>query len=198
MQWAFVMLGVVLIAVAVAEAVAIRRLRGEIAQARASEMSAHAAREETQIKLAQERSARQGLSFDVARLRGNAQSDRGVATLTLSPITKHGAAPPEPSVNPIPDSESIQLRLLLPAARAAAAPANYSVNVRSWSGGETVWTRSGLRASTVDGQAMVTAFVTGDVFAAGAYELALTATTPEGTRAETASYEIAVGARRAR
>jgi hypothetical protein len=191
MQWGFVMLGVVLIGVAAAEAVALRRLRGDIAQARASEMSAQAAREETQIKLTQERAARQALSFDVERLRGGDRAGRSTPTLTLAPVAKRGAAPPEPTVDVIPDGESIQLRLLLPAAAAAAA-ARYSVNVRSWSGGETVWSRNGLRASTVDAHRMVTAFVTGDVFAPGAYEVALTAPAADATRTEIASYEVAV------
>jgi hypothetical protein len=197
MQWGFVMLGVVLVGVAAAEAVALRRLRADIAQARASEISAHTAREETQIKLTQERAARQALSFDVDRLRSGAREGPSAPTLTLSPVTKHGAAPPEPTVDAIPDAESIQLRLLLPAGSAAAA-ARYSVSVRSWSGGETVWARNGLRASTVDGPPMVTAFVTGDMFAPGAYEVALTAMTGDGTRAETASYEVAVRDRRDR
>jgi hypothetical protein len=197
MQWGFVVLGLVLVGVAAAEAMALRRLRGEIAQARASEMSAQTAREETQIKLTQERAARQALSFDVERLRGGAREGPGVPMLTLSPVTKHGAGPPEPTVDAIPDAESIQLRLLLPAASTAAAT-RYSVSVRSWSGGETVWSRNGLRASTVDAHPMVTAFVTGDVFAPGAYEVALTATTADGMRAETASYEVAIRNRRDR
>jgi protein involved in polysaccharide export with SLBB domain len=45
---------------------------------------------------------------------------------------------------------------------------------------------------------MVTAFVTGDVFAPGAYEVALTATTADGMRTETASYEVAIRNRRDR
>ena len=39
---------------------------------------------------------------------------------------------------------------------------------------------------------MVTAFVTGDVFAPGAYEVALTTVSPDKKVADVAAYEIAV------
>jgi protein involved in polysaccharide export with SLBB domain len=78
---------------------------------------------------------------------------------------------------------------VLPAGKPAPA-ARYGISVRTWSGGDTVWQRSGLAESIVDGKRMVTAFVTGDVFAPGAYELSLTAGPPA---AEVASYEVGVG-----
>ena len=190
MQWVFVGVGAVLVAVALAEAAALRRVRAEVAGVRAAQLSARIERDEARTTLTHERSAREALSLEVARLRGNGGTGAAVPTLTLSPLTRRGPAPPEATVERPADGQAIQLRLLLPQRRAASAT-TYTIAVRTWSGGETVWTRSGLRASTVDGQALVAAFVTGDVFASGAYELALSTITRDGNT-EIASYEIAV------
>ena len=56
-----------------------------------------------------------------------------------------------------------------------------------------MWSRSDLRSSTIDRKTAVTARLTGDVFAPGAYEIRLTNTPQEGPPADVAFYEIAVG-----
>jgi hypothetical protein len=192
LQWLFVILGAVLVVVAVMEAVGLRRLRNEIAVVRASELNARREREQIERREAHERSGREALSLEIARLRGAARPGASPPTLTLSPLTARGATPPAPSVDKIPESQSVQLRLLLPAGRAAQV-ANYAIVVRSWSGGDTIWSRGGLRASRVDERPMVTAFITGDVFQPGAYEVALTSMSPDGKGIDVAAYEVAVG-----
>lgn len=192
LQWLFVILGGVLVVVAMMEAVGLRRLRNEIAVVRASDLNARIEREQIERREAHERSGREALSLEIARLRGAARPGASPPTLTLSPLTARGATPPAPSVEEIPESQSVQLRLLLPAGRAAMA-ANYAIVVRSWSGGDTIWSRGGLRASTVDERRMVTAFITGDVFEPGAYEVALTTISPDGKSIDVAAYEVAVG-----
>jgi hypothetical protein len=191
LQWLFVALGAVLVIVAMIEAVGLRRLRHEVATLRASDLSGRVEREELQAKAVREQSAREALSLEVARLRGGSRAGVSGPTLTLSPLLKRGPSPPEPTVEPPRESQSIQLRLLLPRGQAASAT-TYVVAVRSWSGGETIWSRGGVRASTVEGRPMVTAFITGDVFASGVYEVTLAKRAPDGKESDVAAYEVAV------
>ena len=191
LQWLFVAMAVVLVGLAAAEAVGLRRLRGQVESLRASDLNGRIEREQLQARMAREQSAREAFSLEVARLRGGPHAGASQPTLTLSPLTRRGATPPDPTVERPAGNQAIQLRLLLPP-ESAPRPSNYSVAVRAWSGGETIWSRSGLAASTVEGRAMVTAFLTGDVFAPGAYEVALTAVSSDKKIADVAAYEIAV------
>ena len=197
-QWLFVALAVVLIAVAAAEAIGLRRARAEIESLRATRLDARVQQEELQNRLAHEQATREALTLELARVRGSTGSAPGDGrggptatqpTLTLTPLTTRGAEPPEPTVTQPPTAQSIQLRLVLPRGR-ASSPARYNISVRTWSGGETVWQRSGLAGAIIEGQAMVTTFVTGDVFSAGAYEVLLTSIAEKPV--EVASYEVAV------
>ena len=191
LQWLFVALGVLLVVVAVIEAVGLRRLRSEIAALRASDSSGRIERQALQARGAREQSAREALSREVARLRGGTHAGVSGPTLTLSPLLERGPTPPEPTVDAPPEGQPIQLRLRLPRGDTASA-VTYLVVVRTWSGGEAIWSRAGLRASTVEGRPMVTAFTTGDVFAPGAYEVTLTKRSSDGKESEVAAYEVAV------
>jgi hypothetical protein len=191
LQWLFVATAVVLVGLAALEAVGLRRLRGQVESLRASDLNGRIEREQLQARMAREQSAREAFSLEVARLRGGPHAGASQPTLTLSPLTRRGATPPDPTVERPADNQAIELRLLLPPGPASRA-SNYRVAVRAWSGGETIWSRSGLAASTVERQTMVTAFVTGDVFAPGAYEVALTAVSSDKKVADVAAYEIAV------
>jgi len=191
LQWLFVVLAVVLVGLVAAEAVGLRRLRGQVEGLRASDLNARIEREQLQTRIAREQSAREAFSLEAARLRGGSHTGASQPTMTFSPLTRRGATPPDPTVEKPAENQAIQLRLILPPGPASRA-SNYSVTVRAWSGGETIWSRSGLPVSTVDGRAMVTAFITGDVFAPGAYEIALTAVSSDKKIADVASYEIAV------
>ena len=191
LQWLFVALAVVLVGLVAAETVGLRRLRGQVESLRASDLNARIEREQLQARIAREQSAREAFSLEAARLRGGSHAGASQPTLTLSPLTRRGATPPDPTVERPAENQAIQLRLILPPGSASRA-SNYSVTVRAWSGGETIWSRGGLAASTVERQTMVTAFVTGDVFAPGAYEIALTTLSSDKKVADVAAYEIAV------
>lgn len=191
LQWLFVALGVALVVVAAGEAVGLRRARGQMAALRAADLNARIERQQLQARAAREGSAREALSLEVGRLRANGP---GVSqpTLTLSPLLKRGATPPEATVERPAENQVIQLRLVLPPRRPPHAVV-YTVVVRTWSGGDNIWSRSGLSLSTVDNRPMVSAFITGDVFAPGAYEIALSGTSAGNKTEDIAAYEIAVG-----
>ena len=192
LQWLFVALGVVLVVIAAGEAVGLRRARSQMHALRAADLNARVEREQLQSRAAREQSARESLTLEVGRLRaGRPGASEPAPTLTLSPLQKRGATPPDATVERPAETQAIQLRLVLPPGRPPHA-SSYAVVVRTWSGGDTIWSRSGLSVSTVDNRAMVTAFITGDVFAPGAYEIALIGTSTGNKTEDIAAYEIAV------
>lgn len=160
---------------------------------RAADLNARLERQRLELRLSQEQSARESFALEAARSHATAGPE---PTLTLTQGRLRSGAPPAPSVSAPAASQTILLRLVLPVAKADAAR-RYAAVLRGWSGGEVLWSRGDLRASTIDGQAMVTARITGDVFLPGSYEVALSEVTTGGT-VETASYEVAVGAPAAR
>jgi hypothetical protein len=189
LQWLFVAFALVLIAVAATEAVAVRRARWERTSLRAAELNQRVELDQLRAQAARERAARESFALELARerRRGAAPSQ---PTLTLSPLSKRGAHPPEPTVGKPADDQSIQLRLLLPRENEAAA-GRYTIVIRTWSGGDLVWSRGGLQSTTIDKTRMVACFITGDVFAPGAYEIALTrASADKG--GDVAAYEVAI------
>jgi hypothetical protein len=160
--------------------------------ARAAELEARLDRQQAEIQLAHERSAREALALEAARLRGTAAlADAPPPTLTLTPLERRGAAPPPPSVDAPSRQQVVELRLVLPRA-VPAGLREFAVAVRTWSGGQTVWARAGLAATTLDGHAAVTTLITGDALAPGAYELLLTATSAAGQPSEVATYEVSI------
>ena len=188
-QWFFVITAIVLIAVAVLEAAALRRARGEIASVRTSELNARLELSTLQSTSARERSAREALSLEVARLRRGGREGSAVPTLTLSPLTRRGSNPPDSTVDAPGKDAMIELRLVLPVRAVRAG--SYTIAVRAWTGGETIWSRGGLRATSIEGRATVSALITGDVFAPGAYEVVLTTTSTDGKASDVAAYEVA-------
>lgn len=188
-QWLFIMLGVALIAVAAGEATALLRTRAEIRSLRAESVNDRIAREQLDARAAREQSARESLSLELARQRGAA----GAATqptLTLTPLRTRGPQPPDATVARPAENQAIELRLVLPAGTEPPA-ARYTIVVRTWTGGDTVWSRGGVMMSTVDNKRMVTTFITGDVFAPGAYEIGLTRKAGEMT-GDVAAYEVGI------
>jgi len=190
-QWLFVALGAVLIAVAAGEAVALRRARVQINDLRAADLNNRIREEQLLAQITREQAARESLTLQLARQTGTA-APVVQPTLTLSPLTRRGAQPPDPTVVKPADNQLIQLRLLLPAT-ARSDVQRYTIVVRLWSGGDAVWSRGGLAMSTVDNKRMVTAFISGDVLAPGAYEIALTGAVGDKT-VDVAAYEVGVRA----
>jgi hypothetical protein len=189
LQWLFIVFGVVLIAVAATEAVALRRARSELTSLRTADLNERVELDRVHAEAARERAAREAFALQLAReRRGSAAPAQ--PTLTLSPLVKRGAQPPDPTVGKPADEESIQLRLLLPRAKEPAG-ARYTIVIRRWSGGDTVWSRSGLAFTTIDNTPMVASFITGDVFVPGPYEIALTRGSGEKA-VDVAAYEVAI------
>jgi hypothetical protein len=193
-QWLFVALGAALVVVAGAEGLALVRARNVTNTLRAADLSARVDRRQLEARAAREQAAREALSLELGRVRnGTSGTAAHEPTLTLPAITVRAATPPEPTVKAPAQTETIQLRLLLPADR-APADKRYAIAFRGWSGGTVLWSRGGLAASVVDKHAMVTARLTGDVLEPGAYEIVLTDVTT-GTPAEVAFYHVSVGPR---
>lgn len=190
LQWLFIALGVVLIVVAAAEGAALLRARTEIATMRAADLNTRIELDKLTAQSARDQAAREALTLELARQRGTG-TPVTQPTLTLSPLIKRGAQPPDPTVAKPADHQSIRLRLLLPG-RTESQDARYTVAIRTWSAGDIVWSRSGLSATTVDNKRMVTAFITGDVFSPGAYEILLTRLVVGGSPTDVASYEVAI------
>jgi hypothetical protein len=194
-QWLFVASGMILIAVAAGEAVALRRARAEIESLRAADLNSRVEADRLRDQVTREQAARESFSLELARQRG-AAAPATQPTLTLSPLTTRGAQPPDPTVVKPADSQLIQLRLILPSSAKSGA-GRYRIAIRTWSGGDAVWSRSGLAMSTIENRRMVTAFISGDVLAPGAYEVILT--TDAGDKSsDVAVYELAVRAPDAR
>jgi hypothetical protein len=190
-QWLFVGLGVVLMGVAGGAAWMARQARAAGDAARAAEQIGRLERQQLDAQLARERATREALALELARTRaGGAGPALLVPTLTLTPLEKRGPAPPEPTVSVQHATQIIELRLILPAP--AASFSRFDVTLRDWSSGGLVWTRGGLRATPIDRRPAIAAFVTGDVFRAGAYELLVAGVGADGRRQDVASYEVAV------
>lgn len=188
-QWLFVSVGVVLIAVAASEAVVLRRARAQIESLRAADLNARIEEDKLRGQIAREQAARESLTLQLARERGTG-APVVVPTLTLSPLVRRAAQPPDPTVVQPADNQLIQLRLLLPSS-ATADGARYRIAIRMWTGGDAVWSRGGLTTTAVENKRMVTAFISGDVLTPGAYEIALT--TDAGVKSmDVAAYEAGV------
>ena len=193
LQYSFVGLAVVLIAVGAWGALSVKRAAREIERLHAAELSARVEREQLEARAARERSARESLALQLGRSsRGAGLQNADLPTLTLTPVTRRGPAPPPATVAPPASAQVIALRLVLP--RGANARGNsYQITIRNWSDGLTVWSRGGLSATEADGRRVVQAQVTGDVFTAGSYEALLTIAATDGSRQDVASYEVTVG-----
>ena len=190
-QWLFLALAVILMAIVGIEGIALRRARQQIDALRAADLNARIERQQIELRALQERSARESMAIQMERLRASGASAGPPPTLTLPPLQTRGATPPEASIDAPPASETVELRLLLPRVVPAGAR-RFAIALRDWSSGATIWSRGGLERSMADGKTAVIARVTGDVLAAGTYEVLLTATGADNQPIEVASYEMAV------
>ena len=193
-QWTFVAIAFALLVVIMLSGVALTRMRAAMDAARADAMQARVDREQIEAAFQRERSARESLALQLGRERtGAAAGAAGPPTLTLSPVRAKSPKGPELAV-PQTSAPLIVLRLLLPAK--APADASYEVRLRSWTTGDLLWLRSGVRAGTADGKAAVIAPIASDVFAPGAYEVVLNTTASPPS--QVADYEVSVIEQRGR
>jgi hypothetical protein len=195
-QYLFVSIAVILVAVGAWGALSVRRASREIERLQEADRRDRIEREQLEARAAREQSARESLALQLSRARSGAPTDRPQAeipTLTLSPLSQRGPAPPPPTVAPPPPSQVIALRLELPAV-ARQPPVSYQVAVRTWSGGRTVWSRAGLTSTgRTAGSGFLQTYITGDVFQPGSFEVLLAGTARDGTSTDVASYEVTVG-----
>jgi hypothetical protein len=192
LQWTFIGLSVVLIAIVAVQGVALHREKGRREALQVADLDGRLDRQALEMRLAREQSAREALSLEVARLRGKAESEgQPPPTLTLTPITAPSATPPDPSVERPAADRLIALRLVLPPA--VDADRRFAVSIRRWSGGPVLWLRGNLPVVSSEGQRMVIAPISGDVFEPDAYEVTLSADSAPGQPQEPiASYQTAV------
>ena len=189
LQWTFVAIAIILIALAASLAVAVRRLSGTVRELRAAQLQDRVDRERLQGQLAREQSTREALTLELGRVRaGLAGGDahRDAPTLTLQPLHRREAAPPAPTMDAPPPARTIELRLVLPR-HADPKLAPFDLSVRDWVTGQARLARGGLKASPLGGGHAVTAYVPGDVFASGSHEVIL-----RSGQSEIATYEITV------
>jgi hypothetical protein len=191
LQWAFVAIGLLLVAIAAGEAAGLRRAQSVIAALRAANLNARTERQQLDTRLAREQAARESFALELGRVRGAATASTPEPTLTLAPLSVRRPTPPDATVAVPAPAQTILLRLLLPGGR-APSPKHYAVALRTWSKGDIVWSRSDLRTASVEGKVVVTARLTGDVLVPGAYEVRLSDVTQEGTPVDVAFYEIGV------
>lgn len=190
-QWLLVALSVLLIALAARAAIGLRRASREIERIKAADLEARVEREQIERRLAREQSTRESLALELARHRTRAAEGPAPPTLTLWPLRTRAATPPEATVALPSATQVIDVRLVLPRG-VDRRHTQFQATMRSWSGGDTIWTRGRLTASSLEGRPTVVARVPGDVFQPGAYEIALSGSSA-GAAADVASYEVTIG-----
>ena len=155
--------------------------------------------------LARERSAREALALELARVRSGSASTVGgrpgagtPSTLTLDPLVKRSGSPPEKNIDaPTPDT-IVEFRLLLPD-KARTDLKELQITARDWSTGTVRWTIATVRLGSAVGRRAALAYVTGEMLAPGAYEFVLAPVGEGGPQPDSvAAYELGVTRRAAR
>src|SRR5687767_2620166 len=90
-QWLLLALSLLLIFVAAAVAIGLRRASREIERLRATDLEARVEREALERRLAREQSTRESLALELTRHRSRAGAARESPTLTLWPLSTRGA-----------------------------------------------------------------------------------------------------------
>lgn len=185
-QWLFVGSGFLLILVAVWAGFALRAERRALTAASAQIAQLEDERDQLQGSVERERAAREALALQLGRER-KAAAPASPPTLTLQPVRTRSARGPAIAV-PQTTAPTVELRLVLP----ASAPAHgmFTVKLRSWTGGDWLWSRGGLAPATADGKPAILARVASDVLAPGPYELILTTSGPSPQ--DVAVYEVSI------
>ncbi|HET7617318.1 MAG TPA: hypothetical protein VFK20_02325 [Vicinamibacterales bacterium] len=185
-QWAFVASGLVLMAVAVWAGFALRAERRALAAASATVTQLEDERDQLQASVERERAAREALALQLGRER-EASAPASPPTLTLQPIRTRSPRGPQTAVPQTP-APLVELRLVLPAN--APAHAAFTVKLRSWTGGDWLWSRGALTPATADGKPAILARVSSDVLTPGPYEFIVTTAGPSPQ--DVAVYEVSI------
>ena len=193
-QWALVAGCFVLIGLLAGATVTIWRERAHVERLLAAQHTARTELTSRERELTRERAAREAFSLELARMRAQqspagVESAAGVPTLTLVPTDKPRPLPPEPTVTAPERSQTVLLRLVLPAG-VTVQDGEFQVAARDWSTGRSVWSTGAARTATVEGRRAVLAHISGEMLGPGAYEVVLT--TGAASPAPIAVYEVGV------
>lgn len=186
-QWAFTAASIVLVGVTILVTLEVRRRSDDVRMLTKELEGARAEISRLEGQLVRERSTREALALELGRRRDPSTSATP-PSLTLYPESRRTGQPPAASLAaPGPDG-LIQLRLVLPAAVRVEATAPLDLALRDWSSGKVMWTRGNLRPDLVEHRSAVSAYVSGDLLASGAYELVLRNAAGDAI----ASYELVI------
>jgi hypothetical protein len=100
--------------------------------------------------------------------------------------------PPEPTVEESGRAQLIELRLLMPETVGENVK-TCQITARDWSTGQLRWSRTDVPVAVIDGRRAAVTYVTGEMFAPGAYELLVTPTSSDTEASEpVVSFEVGV------
>jgi hypothetical protein len=203
-QWTVIALGIALMILLVAATVRIRTLQDLLRRAD-QVMSTEGKRRETlERDLARERSTREALALELARVRsgaacgGSGDAAAGPPTLTLDPVRERSGSPPAVNIDSADPDTVVELRLLLPDT-ASSELKQLNLTARDWTTGAVRWSLGAVRVATADGRRAAVAQVSGEMIAPGVFEFVLAPVGEGGPQPEAvAAYELAVNPRAAR
>jgi hypothetical protein len=203
-QWMVIGLSAVLTIMLVAATVRLRTFQGLLRKADQVMGTNEKVRQTLERDLARERSAREALALELARVRSGSAATGGggagagsASTLTLDPLVKRSASPPEANIDAPTADTVVELRLLLPD-QARSDLKQLQITARDWSTGTVRWSLGNVRLASTGGRRTAVAYLTGEMLAPGAYEFVLAPAGEGGPQPEAvAAYELGVVSRRA-
>ncbi len=195
-QWFLLAACAVMTILIVLAARSVERATRQVDDLVAGQKTAAVDRQSLEEQLTRERATREALALEIARLRARqgpgTPSGSEIPTLTLAPPASRGAGPPEPTVAEPGRAQLIELRLLMPETVGDTVK-TCQIIARDWSTGQPRWSRADVPVADIDGRRAAVAYVTGEMFAPGAYELLVTPTVSDtGASEPTVSFEVGV------
>lgn len=195
-QWFLLAACAVMTILLVLAARSVARATRQVDDLVAGQTTAAVDRQSLEEQLTRERATREALALEIARLRARqgpeTSSGSEIPTLTLAPTASLGVGPPEPTVAEPGRAQLIELRLLMPETVGDNVK-TCQIIARDWSTGQPRWSRADVPVADIDGRRAAVAYVTGEMFAPGAYELLVTPTASDtGASEPTVSFEVGV------
>ena len=195
LQWMLVAACVVLTGLLAVTAASVRGKARQIQELLDAQRASRSDVDALHAQLARERAAREAFSVELARLRAQQPEAAGPAlipTFTLVPPTARRGSPPDPTLTAPENTQTIELRLVLPNG-VTARYGEFQIAARDWSTGQTRWTTTAGMSGMVDGRRAVTAHITGEMLKAGTYEVVLTRSADVASAPEPiAVYELGI------
>ena len=194
-QWVVLAACVLLTALLMLSTVSVRRSARQVEELLEAQRASRTDQDSLQAQFARERAAREAFSLELARLRAQQPSDGAAPstpTVTLVSPGTRGALPPDPTITAPERDQTIELRLVLPAA-VTGRYAEFQIVARDWSNGRSLWSTTAGTAGTADGRRAVIAHITGEMLRPRAYEVVVTGNSEPSAASEAiAVYEVGV------